>query len=144
MKTTTASVATMGRLKRKESGMYHAFRRPANITPSCRRKPAPRLRYATRSSGLLSHQNREILPGWSFVPLPPRAGESHMSILEVVELSPIFLLSRPPGWERVPDRAGEGSLSAKEMLLKSFSLSKKEPSPGLRPPSPIASQRERG
>ena len=67
-----------------------------------------------------------------------------MSILKVVELSTIFPLSRPPGWERVPDRAGEGSLSTKEMLLKCFSLSKKEPSPGLRPPSPIASQRERG
>src|SRR5437762_702355 len=67
-----------------------------------------------------------------------------MSILEIVELSQIFPLSRPPGRERVPDRAGEGSLSAKVMLLKCFSPSKKEPSPGLRPPSPIASRRERG
>ena len=41
-----------------------------------------------------------------------------MSILEVVELSPIFPLSRPSGWERVPDRAGEGSLSVKSNVLE--------------------------
>src|SRR5206468_12048333 len=41
-----------------------------------------------------------------------------MSIVEIVELSPIFPLSRPPGWERVPDRAGEGSLAAKVMFLE--------------------------
>src|SRR5947207_14904867 len=37
---------------------------------------------------------------------------------KVVELSPIFPLSRPPGWERVPDRAGEGSLSVKSNVLE--------------------------
>jgi hypothetical protein len=51
-----------------------------------------------------------------------------MRFLEAVKLSPISLLSRPPEWERVPDRAGEGSLPATEMLVKILPPTKEEPS----------------
>src|SRR6266496_4077698 len=46
------------------------------LSPKCKLSDShiphtSQLRYATRSSGLLSHQNREVLPGWSFISPPP-------------------------------------------------------------------------